>query len=498
MRKLIIICLLLFLSFQVIGQIKPWFVKDKIKINDSLKLLFKNHSASGDWVLALDTVTYKVGIKQVSAGGGDLSFSDTLTKISTWTMDNLRLLKTDTNHFAHASDTSGNAFAGKTWTNNKFATLANLALKINISDTASLVYSQSRANEIFALKSSTGTSYWELKTAGSSYILPSSSKKVMLNTLYAADSSKIFYSNEVYNGGSVAIGIGACIYSANYNHNVYIGSLSGYVATGSYNCYVGSLTGFNNYAAGGSRNTFIGGTAGYLATGSSNTLLGCGAGSSASGSYNTFGGDGSGYSSTGSNNTFFGYWSGFYMTTESGRTIISPYDRTNKAGDTTKTLYLYNTSSGIGQVMYWGGDLTYQLRHAHLYFNDSSEVINLTQNVYTHLTNETKTLFTVDESSNVTCAGDTITIVTPGDYLLSFDFVGDGAGVNDIYKFKLYKNNTAVAGGTLSKGAVSAVGWNWYIEDAVAGDDFKIMVTNTVDNDDLTAINGVIYIRKEH
>jgi hypothetical protein len=78
-----------------------------------------------------------------------------------------------------------------------------------------------------------------------------------------------------------------------------------------------------------------------------------------------------------------------------------------------------------------------------------------------------------------------------------FDLCGTGAGVNDIYRYRLFKNGVMIDGGPKSKGTILVVGWTWYIDGLVAGDDLSIRVTNTVDNDDLTAEDGSIYLRKE-
>jgi len=143
-------------------------------------------------------------------------------------------------------------------------------------------------------------------------------------------------------------------------------------------------------------------------------------------------------------------------------------------------------------------DMDYDLRHAKMAYSDSSLVINLTQNVYSHLTNPAHTLLTVVESENITTVGDSVTIISNGDYNLDFRFFGDGAGANDIYRYKLYKNNVAVGEYDISKGVTARAAWLWYLENLAAGDDLKIMITNTVDNDDITVINAMIYIEKKH
>jgi hypothetical protein len=346
------------------------------------------------------------------------------------------------------------------------------------------------AENRFALKASTS---WESPSGSnaSGYKRLKDSKKLMANEMYLSDSTI------------------AARFGTKY---AFIGSTN--TSTADYNYVIGYEAG--KVLSSGTQNVFLGYRSGYAATTTvGNMCIGSQSGfsltTSVSGNYNTFIGLGTGYYSTGTNNLFLGYYSGLNLTTESDYVILNSRNRTDKAGDLNYSPFVSHQTSDTltqtidlnGKVTIAGntiinGDLTYLVRHAHLYFNDSTETISLTQNVYSHLTNETKTLFTVDETSNVTCQGDTITIITAGDYLLTFDFNGDGNGANDIYKFKLYKNNVAVPGSTVSKGVTSSVGWNWYLEDLVAGDDLKIMITNTVDNDDIIANNAVIYLRKEH
>jgi hypothetical protein len=120
------------------------------------------------------------------------------------------------------------------------------------------------------------------------------------------------------------------------------------------------------------------------------------------------------------------------------------------------------------------------------------------------LTNADSTLFTVDESAYITCAGDSIVIQDAGDYVLHFSADGSAATTGDIIRIGLAKNsNTPLNIGKPKDkaGANDAElthAWTWYLNGLVAGDRLKFMVTNTVDNDDYTAQDCSVYIRKEH
>jgi len=152
---------------------------------------------------------------------------------------------------------------------------------------------------------------------------------------------------------------------------------------------------------------------------------------------------------------------------------------------------------GTGKVDV-SGDLDYDLSHGYMYYFERSDVINLTNNVYSKLTNATNNLFTVDEANGITIAGDSITITRAGDYTLWFNFSATGAGSGDVYRIKLYKNGSPILG-TIKASALKADISNvWHIQDLIVGDDIAIYLTNTVDNDDITTVDCSIYIRKEH
>lgn len=284
MKKLIVICLLLFLSFQAIGQIKPWFVKDKIKINDSLKLLFKNHSASGDWVLCLDTVTYKVGIKQVSAGGGDVYFTDTLTKIGT--KNDQRLTEMKDIDFGGWTPATGDLLRYVGGMVNKWQPFTPDYL--TLTDTVT-IGDKTWADRKFALiGSGGGSSNW--KDTLSATIVPITNKTIIVsqfkskNTNYILSDRNYISVTGTYN---VVLGDNAGAYLTSGNYNLIAGYNAGFSAGGtSQNIYLGYGTGYNSSGS-GSYNVAIGGYA--LRSGSNsgyNTAIGAFALENNASSYN--------------------------------------------------------------------------------------------------------------------------------------------------------------------------------------------------------------------
>lgn len=159
---------------------------------------------------------------------------------------------------------------------------------------------------------------------------------------------------------------------------------------------------------------------------------------------------------------------------------------------------LFQGASG-GYIL--DNDMSFELRHLYIDFQDSSEVIDVTQNIYSYITNQNNTLFTTIESANITEAGDTITIVTPGDYLITFSFEVENGSVGDRYRIGVFKNNVKVfsVGQKFPSASDSKIITSfYYLNDLVAGDDISLRVTNTVDSDDPTFVTGAVYLRKEH
>jgi len=307
------------------------------------------------------------------------------------------------------------------------------------------------------------------------------------------------YGNPSY---AIFIGYDSGIYSTVGNYSIGIGhsALKGHNTlgqTGIYNIAIGFQAGMSTTS--GSANTFIGVLAGQVnTTGIRNVMLG----------YNT------GAAAIASGNTFLGFSSG--STTTTGKYNIAIGHDQDLATTTTDSTFITGVTNGdplltgnmtvgvVNRGLTVDGDFSYELRHAHLYYTGESTAIDLTQNVWSHLSNATKNLFTVDEASYLTFEGDSLTIIDGGDYELHLSADGTAGTTGDLILIGLTKNSdTPLALGTPrdKAGANDAYvkhNWVWYLENLVAGDDLKVMVTNTADGDDYTPIDGVIYIKKVH
>jgi len=136
--------------------------------------------------------------------------------------------------------------------------------------------------------------------------------------------------------------------------------------------------------------------------------------------------------------------------------------------------------------------------HAVLSFHDSLSVISVNQDTWTHITNAGGNLFTV-YNSGFTIAGDSITVIYPGDYLLQMSMAFSGKngevwhlgvaknGVIQDYEGRRYTSNN-------DTGNMSFIA---YFDDLVPGDDIKLMIYNDTDGDDPTVKTATVYMRWE-
>ena len=157
-----------------------------------------------------------------------------------------------------------------------------------------------------------------------------------------------------------------------------------------------------------------------------------------------------------------------------------------------------------GGVQYINGDLTisgdlkYNFRHL-VYAKDSATVYS-TASVNKFIFTKMLPGLSKTEADGITYAGDSITIITAGDYMIEYysNFVGD---LNDNYIIQCYKNGVKegqggryVGSGTRS----SEWQWFWYFVGLAAGDDISFYVANQTSNaKPLKFYETKIYIEKK-
>ena len=172
-----------------------------------------------------------------------------------------------------------------------------------------------------------------------------------------------------------------------------------------------------------------------------------------------------------------------------GKVVIKP----DSDGDTTAVFD--SAQVEIFKDLVVDGDFTYNLRHLFVDYA-AAYTPSVTQDVYTKIA----PTFTEVEVSNITFAGDSITIIDAGDYLgeLTADISG---AVTDNFVIVYKKNGTIVKSKKQStRGATEDdnIVLKWYFDNLIAGDHISIWVTNTNSSGDPTFSNMDWEFEKKH
>lgn len=144
--------------------------------------------------------------------------------------------------------------------------------------------------------------------------------------------------------------------------------------------------------------------------------------------------------------------------------------------------------------------LDYEPPHGAYSFADSTSTPDLTQNVWAKITNGDNDLYTAIDEDGITMVGDTITIITPGDYMLWANLSFNGNS-QDVYHCAFYKNNVITAFEMHRKTANNDTGnmaLSALFDDLAIGDDISIFIRNTANNNDPTFISSQITVLMIH
>ena len=135
--------------------------------------------------------------------------------------------------------------------------------------------------------------------------------------------------------------------------------------------------------------------------------------------------------------------------------------------------------------------LNYEPPHAKMTFESESEALTMSTNVWTKFTNATDDLFSGISVTNITQAGDSLTIIVPGDYLVNASVSFSGTTNTDLYEFAIFVNDIkasiAIPRSTTSTD-IGNVSLPFYLEGLQAGDDICLKIRNTANNFDATLI----------
>ena len=129
---------------------------------------------------------------------------------------------------------------------------------------------------------------------------------------------------------------------------------------------------------------------------------------------------------------------------------------------------------------------------------------NVTQWVYTKInTSSAENGMSWHEADGITCAGDSITILKSGHYVIHFSITLSGTNQNDYWRIKAYKNG----GGfphplgrfrwkSNGSGVTDTKTFFWYTDDTAVGDIITFAVTNETASRNPTIVDMKIYISK--
>ena len=135
--------------------------------------------------------------------------------------------------------------------------------------------------------------------------------------------------------------------------------------------------------------------------------------------------------------------------------------------------------------------LIYEPPHGMVSFHDSSTTLTMSTGVFTHVTNAYASLFSETDMSNITFAGDSVTIAHAGSYVVNIGLSFSGTA-SDAYEITLYKNHVQIGPimeRTTSQTDVGYMGLPVYLDALAVGDDLKLMIRNAVSDDDATVLS---------
>jgi len=164
-----------------------------------------------------------------------------------------------------------------------------------------------------------------------------------------------------------------------------------------------------------------------------------------------------------------------------------------------KAIHDNDSISGNLEIM---GDVEYDLPVIFMNKNDTTVTPNCTgTNVYSKILPKYRIGFDLLLNNDFTFAGDSITIIVPGDYISIFNYTMNGSNGDDfsvgVFKngVRVYHTKTTTFGATNFAGSALT----YYFIGLVAGDDISLRVANmtTPGNNDPTFTNINWMMKKE-
>jgi len=164
---------------------------------------------------------------------------------------------------------------------------------------------------------------------------------------------------------------------------------------------------------------------------------------------------------------------------------VSDLSATDTTPDATDLIILEG-ASGADKTMNYSHFTN--MPHGEFHFNDSSITLDMTEDLWSSVTNPTNTLFTTHDADFLTFAGDSVTLEYDGDYIsiISLSFGGTSG---DEYEITLFVNNVIAdhtQERTTSQTDIGNMSLPSYLDDLSAGDDITLKIRNVASDDDAT------------
>ena len=124
-------------------------------------------------------------------------------------------------------------------------------------------------------------------------------------------------------------------------------------------------------------------------------------------------------------------------------------------------------------------------------FEDESETLTMSQNTWVKITNGTDDIFTGTDVTNITHAGDSLTITTPGDYMVNISLSFSGTSNADVYEFAVFVNEILTSvkiERTTTSTDIGNISLPVYLNGLSNGDDISVRIRNTANDFDATVI----------
>ena len=133
----------------------------------------------------------------------------------------------------------------------------------------------------------------------------------------------------------------------------------------------------------------------------------------------------------------------------------------------------------------------YEPPHAKMTFEGESETLTMSDDVWVKFTNATDDLFSSTDASNITQAGDSLTIIIAGDYMVNASISFSGTTNTDLYEFAIFVNDVKASIAiprTTTSTDIGNVSLPIYLDGLQAGDDVCLKIRNTANDFDATLI----------